>query len=224
MKSNIPLRVLLSLTVALSVLACSRPYSLSNLPSPTVVPYQLKLEFSSALEDLHYVLSGPAFTYDRFPVNARLSSLLREQAKRQSSTGATRQAVLQVHIEQLQTEFDEIGQNRPEKQVLVAMTGAAVAGGGQLLLASDPDGQDGFPLPEVTHKTARMTLFLQLKRAGQQVGEKRVEVEHTESHYWYYEGSGFVGYYRYSYEPVFDEIYRKVLAEVGTFVEQTLGG
>jgi hypothetical protein len=223
MKSKILFKSLLSLLVALSVLACSRPYSLSNLPSTRVVPYQLKLEFSSALEDLYYVLSGPAFSYGRFPVNARLSALLKEQTQQQSSPRASSLVVLKVHVEQLKTEFDEIGQNRPAEPVLVAMAWPSVPGGGWSFLASDYDRQDDFPLPEETHKRAQMTLSLQLERAGQLLGEKKVKVEHTASHYWYYESLAFADYYRYSYEPVLDEIFRKVLAEAGTFVEQTLG-
>ena len=217
MKRNILFRSLLSLTVALSLLACSRQYSLSNLPSPTAVPYQLELVFSSALEELYYVFSGPAFTYGRFPVNERLSALLREQTQRQSSPKASRKVVLKVHIEQLKTAFEEIGQNRRVEPVLVAMLG-----GGRSLLAGDNDRQGDFSLPEATYKTARMTVFLQLEIAGQQLGEEKVEVEHTRSHYWYDESTFFVDYYRYSYEPVLDEIYRKVLAEVGGFVGQTL--
>ncbi len=223
MKRNIFLRSLLSLTIALSVLACSRPYSLSNLPSTRVVPYQLKLEYSSALEDLYYVLAGPAFSYDRFPVNARLSALLKEQTQQQSFPRASSLVTLKVHIEQLKTEFDEIGLNHPAEPVLVAMAGSAVLGGGWSFLANDNDRQGDFSLPEETHKTARMTLILQLERAGQLLGEKKVEVEHTASHYWYHESTIFVDYYRYSYEPVLDGVFRKVLAEVGMFVEQTLG-
>ncbi len=223
-KRNLLFRVLLSLTIALSLLACSRPYSLSNLPATTVVPYQLQLEFSSALDDLYYVLSGPIETYSRFPVNARLSGLLREQTLQQSSLGASSQVILKVHIEQLNTEFDEIGQIRPEEPVLVAMAGSVFFGRGGSFLAGDKDRRGDFSLPEATYKTARMAVSLRLERAGEALGDKRVVVEHTESHYWYDEGSMFVEKYRYSYESVLNEIYRKVLAEVGTFVEQTLGG
>ncbi len=218
MKSNILLKSLLSLTLALSLSACSKPYSLSNLPKTTAVPYQLQLEFSSALDDLYYVFSGPALTYSRFPVNTRLSALFREQTQQQSSPSAPSRAVLKIHIEQLKTEFDEIGQNRPAEPVLVA-----TLGDGRAFLAGDFNQGGDFPLPRITRKTARMTLLLQLERAGQTLEEKRVEIEHTESHNWYEEDGSFVDYYRYSYKPVLDGIYRKALVEVGTFVEQTLG-
>lgn len=220
MSRKIFCRWFLALVVVAGGLACSRPYTLSELPPATVVPYQLQLEFSSALDELYYVLSGPAQTYARFPVNARLSALLREQARRQSAPGAVEEAVLRVHIEQLQTEFEEIGQNRLREPVLIAVAGTVTP----WLLAGDVDGGGDFPLPESTTKTARMTLSLQLERAGEPLGEKKVAVEHAEKRYWYHEPSLFVDSYRYSYAPVLDGIYRKTLVEVGSFVEQTLRG
>ncbi len=224
MTRHIFLRLFFSLALALSVLACSRPYSLSRLPVATPVPYQLSLEFSSALEDLYYVMSGPAFTYARFPVNERMTALLKAQTQRQSSLGASGQAVLRVRIEKLQTMFDEIGlKDRPRKPILVAMAGTVVSDAGRLFLISDIDSGGDFPLPVSTRKTVRMTLLLQVEKAGQQLGEKRVVVEFTEAHHWYDEDSVSVDYYRYNFEPVLDEVYRKALAEVGAFVEQTLG-
>lgn len=219
MKRNILFRAILPLVIVLSLLACSRQHSLRPLHSARVVPYQLELEFSSALKELYYVFSGPAFTYGRFPVNARLSALLRHQAQQQSSPNASRQVLLKVHVVQLKTEFDEIGQNRLAEPVLVAMAGSTVWS----LLISDRDREGDFSLPERTSKTARMALLLRLERSGQLLGEKKLEVEHTESHYWYNDSPVFIDYHRYNYEPVLDELYRKVLAEVGSFVEQTLG-
>jgi len=225
MKKNFLFKSFLFGVLALSLFACSRPYSLSRIPSAAAVPYQLKLEFSSALNELYYVFSGPAPTYARFPVNARLSVLLKEQTMRQSSPAATSMVTLKVHIENVTTDFDEIGLIHPEKNVQIAMAEPAVLSDGRFFLADfmgDRDG--GGSLPEATHKTIRMRVLLQLEKAGQVLGEKRLEVEHTESHYWYDESGVLIDYYRYSYEPVFDEIYRKVLAETGAFVAQTLGG
>ncbi|MCF6178012.1 MAG: hypothetical protein L3J63_01295 [Geopsychrobacter sp.] len=223
MKKHILLKSFLMLTMILVLFGCSRPYSLSRLPSPTVVPYQLTLDFSSTLNDLYYIFSGPAFTYDRFPVNARLSALLRGQTGQQSSPTASNPVVLKIRIEQLTTGFEEIGFNPVEGSVFPVMA-KLTPGSGQFLLASGIDGTGGdFPLPEATHKSANMKVLLQLERAGQLLAEKTLDVAYTESHYWYDEDSVLVDYYRYSYAPVLDEIYRKVLAETGDFVAQVLG-
>ena len=185
-------------------------------------PYQLSLDFHSTLPDPYYVLSGPAQTYDRFPVNERFAQLLRERLARQSQPGAERNAVLAVYVEALHTSFDEIGLGPKSGNIRLAMNETAMADAGPEMVG-DMDRDGDFNLPEETIKQATMELRLVLSSAGRVLGEKSLNVSYTEKHNWYFEHPATLVFARYGYASVLEGLYREAQQEISGFLAAQLG-
>lgn len=189
-------------------------------PEPvTALPYQFSLKFSSTLPELYYVLSGPAYTYGRFPVNRDFSARVQERLARQSQPGAERTAVLEVRLESLETSFEEIGSAPGKRYYHLAESGTFMADTGPMLLAGDFDSDGDFNLPEETTKLATMDLTVRLTRDGALVAEKDLSVSYRETYNWYFDHPAMQNYARYSYEPVLQGLYREALREISRFLE-----
>jgi|GEM_PF-2054531 len=185
------------------------------------VPYNLSVGFSSQLPDLYYVMSGPAFTYARFRVNDRFAALLKRQVTRQSTPDSGSSAQLTVKITALHTDFEEIGMAPAKRPIRVAM--AAAAGHGRDIGLDLVQDNTDFNLPETTSKSAVMDLQVRLDAGNRPPAERRIHVDYTERHDWYFEGKSVtLNRDRYDYDSVLEGLYREALKKISQFVGETL--
>jgi len=199
----------------------------TRIAEPTVsgtLPARLELVFASQLPDPYYVLSGPAFTYGRFRVNAEFSDFLRDRLRSAAPPGSTRSGTLKVEVLSLDTGFDEVGLRSPAgppRQLAWLENPEASAGG--LQIADDQEMDGDLNLPETTIKQATMVLRVQLSEAGKVLVDEKLQASFTERYDWYFDHPAMQNWARYDYHSVFKGLYRQAWRELYELLERGLG-
>jgi hypothetical protein len=167
------------MAVALALAGCASPGP-QSLPEPLPpLPYRITLEFTSAIPDPYYVLSGPSESYLRVPFNSwAKGALLRRLAVRSAGVGAP-EVTLRVHLVSLQTSYREVGSGPGGG---VPLSSGLI--GPLLLVGDDLEGGDGRHIPTEIHKGARLEAELRLDREGRSLVRKNLTPEVRETVYW----------------------------------------
>ena len=125
----------------------------------TPLPYHLVLEWSSALANPYYVLAGPGVSYRRFPFNDWAQTALRQRLALRSGPSSAPTVRVVVHLQQLTTDYSEIGAAPAFGRMRYAGLGGFVG-----VLSDDNDEDGGPPTPEDIFKSAQLTGELRLVR------------------------------------------------------------
>jgi len=198
----------------------------TGITEPTVsgpLPARLELAFASQLPDPYYVLSGPAYTYGRFRVNAEFRDYLRDRLQLAAPPGSTRTGTLKVEVLSLDTGFDEVGLRSPSgppRQLAWLGNPESSAGGLQI---ADREMDGDLNLPETTIKQATMVLRVQLTEAGKVLIDEQLQSSFTERYDWYFDQPAMQNWARYDYRAVFQGLYRQAWRQLYELLERRLG-
>jgi hypothetical protein len=157
---------------------CTSPRPEVRLEPLPPLPFRVALEFSSALPDPYYVLSGPSDTYRRFPFNGWTRSALSSRLAARSGT-ETPEVTVVVQLVSLQTSYREMGSGPgPGAPLYSGIPGRS------LLAGDDFDGGDGRHIPTEIHKSAQLTAELSLRQGGRTLVRKTLTPEAMATVYW----------------------------------------
>lgn len=216
------LRKIWSFSLVLLVAACM-PLANQKPQVEKPLPARLELSFQSNLPDLYYVMSGPAFTYNRYPVNKDFSHYLRGRLQAAAGPPSAPTGRLEVKVLTLTTDFDEIGSalpSSPARQLAMLNSDSPAA---RLLLAEDVDRDGDFNLPESTTKKAVMTYRVTLTLGGKVVAKDDLQASFSKRYDWYMDPPIMSqDTARYDYGEVFDGLYRQAWQQLRGFLDRNL--
>lgn len=179
-------------------------------------PAPVSVRFTSSVPDRYAVLAGPAESYRRIDVNARLKALLDNYA--QVKSGPTKGAPVEVlvHLESITTGYERIGAISPTRTRL-ALGPSRAASDAQPLLA-----QEGEPFedsrPYQITKTVDVNLAAEVRRSGlaplkKDLTAKRTEVVERRD----------IDRWAYDYGALVDEALREAVRQLDAFVDEAAG-
>lgn len=167
-----------------------------QVPDGPRLPCRIDYQFTSAVPDPYIVRSGPIETLDSFPVNRWFYQALQAWTQNRQSPEAEQVLRVELHLENLQTDYDSIGTapgpGEEEQPVLLA---AARSGAFFLGRDSDIDG-DGIDIPEEVTKSVSLEATATVAPPDGGKIERRIKVRsvrkvHRDSYdSWFYDYHG----------------------------------
>lgn len=134
--------------------------------------YRIELTFSSSVPDGYYVLSGPAASYARYPLNHDLRKALEGYRARSEGPPGAVPVRLGVHLESVSTDYHELGADLGRGGLrLAAFPGVRRANG-------DSD-WDGPSIPEEITKS--VVLMMEVEVAGPARAPRKVSLHASAS-------------------------------------------
>ncbi|MHB8765639.1 MAG: hypothetical protein ACYDA8_15075 [Deferrisomatales bacterium] len=199
----------LSLTLA----ACAA--AVPPAPAPEPVPYRLELRFESRVPEPYPVLSGPAESYERLPVNGRLAGLLAQRLAARSAPGATEAAEVAVTLREVSTSYRALGAAEPTGDDRLAALGRPP----HTTVAEFLLGEGDSWAPAEIHKGVWVRLRATVRAGGAVRGEKEIEAEARETVL-----RQDFDRWAYDYGPLVDRALAAAADGVDALVTEALGG
>lgn len=186
------------------------------IPPPLVerVPYKILLHYSSDLPNPYYVLSGPFQSYGRFQVNAFFQDRLEAYLSDKSDPRAAQAIELLVHVTQLQTTYDRLGNlPAPVHPVRLAALGMGFGGLGFGGLIGDQDDDRPQQITKTAQLHAQVTIKLPDQSAKrEEIIGRSIQILERED----------MGLRTHDYSPLIAEVQAAAIDEIDRLLDQTL--